>query len=168
MVLKISFRVNKKKEAIKLILNPVEILTDLKIDFANDGVEKSNKEFEMISTVYHRNKRLYDRISNEHDDVQIFNIGGVDPTTNIGGVGHFICVHYKALEKIVYIYVPLRLLCRLYPEIEKCVFSEPKTLQRDFSSCGVFAIAYATTIILGEYPTKYIRSNGTTKIQHCH
>lgn len=32
------------------------------------------------------------------------------------------------------------------------VYNQPKTLQTDNTSCGIFAIMYATTLMLGEDP----------------
>lgn len=45
-------------------------------------------------------------------------------------------------------------LSRLYPE-KHVVFVKPATTQLDGASCGVFAIAYATTIVLGDNPANY-------------
>lgn len=79
----------------------------------------------------------------------------VDETNNYRD--YLKCAHYKALEKTVHIYDPshtetltesyVRVLLRMYPKMTKCVFSKPKTLQEDACSCGVFAFAYATTIV---------------------
>lgn len=35
------------------------------------------------------------------------------------------------------------------------IFIKPKTVQNDNTSCGLFTIAYATTLMLNEDPTKF-------------
>lgn len=77
---------------------------------------------------------------------------------------HFICIFYKFYENTVYVYDSLfrkklndtqkRIIKILYPLVLSIniKFVEPKTIQPDYDSCGVFSIAYATTIILGKDP----------------
>lgn len=95
-----------------------------------------------------------------HDDIQII-YGG-----EIGGnvVGHFICIYFNATSQSIQVYDSLYLR-KLSPEQEnilkhrypgkEVIFMRPKSLQMDFTSCGAYVIAYATSLILGYDPVDF-------------
>lgn len=109
----------------------------------------------------------------ETDGVQIIFQG----RPGIKEIGHFICVHYVFSKQTVYIYDSLYNGCGyiddpshpqnqinaktrniiniLYPHHKQRVVVRPRTTQMDLKSCGVFAIAYATTALFGYSPAKY-------------
>lgn len=103
------------------------------------------------------------------DDVQILYEGVFDPKV----VGHYICVHSVYPEQKVYIYDSLnydtisgraKSILRLrYPQHTGIVFVRAATCQPDLRACGVFAAAYATTIILGQDPATYPLQLGTRR-----
>lgn len=103
------------------------------------------------------NYRKYN--STEIDDVQILYSGIVQ----IGAVGHWICIYYKASTQKVFVYDSLNrkslnpvqhsIVSRLYPKKKGSInFVKPKNTQTDNTSCGIFSIFYATTLLLGEKP----------------
>lgn len=93
------------------------------------------------------------------DDVQIL----YGKVTGENAIGHVICIRYKASSRTLHIYdslmkktldpTQLKIIQRLYPDIKgRIIYEKPKTLQTDNSSCGVFAIMYATTLMLKKDP----------------
>lgn len=116
----------------------------------------------MITVLGAQREEQYERTPEEAhlDDVQILFEGRFGPKS----IGHYICIHYRANEQKVYVYDSLyskKISQRSSNIIEKrfqsvkVEFVRPRTLQPDGCSCGVFAAAYATTIILGENPAEY-------------
>lgn len=95
------------------------------------------------------------------DDVQIFFGGICDPSV----MGHWFCIRYEATSRKVIVYdtimkdtlepIHRKIIDRLYPYRSGIVFRKPKTIQTDETSCGLYSIIYATTIILGKEPAKY-------------
>lgn len=81
-----------------------------------------------------------------------------------GDAKHFICIFYNYNQNKVLVYdsamlkrltdTQIKIINILYPSVpnEDIEFVRPKTIQSDSSSCGVFAMAYATTLILGKDP----------------
>lgn len=121
---------------------------------ANDNIP-----YDMFPVQYGEERARYGpRLSG--NDLQILFSG----TTRANSIGHYIVAHYVHYENVVKIYNSLHStvlsedfvesLTRLYPG-KKFVLVRPMTLQPDFYSCGVFAIAYATTILLGRDPATY-------------
>ncbi|XP_031617328.1 uncharacterized protein LOC116337127 isoform X2 [Contarinia nasturtii] len=99
----------------------------------------------------------------DKDDVQIMYGGAGGDVGCEDVVGHYICVHYVHQHQAVYVYDSLgmklnsnqkKVLKVLYPN-SKLKYGTPKTMQNDFTSCGLFAIAYATTVIFGGDPETY-------------
>ncbi|XP_031617267.1 uncharacterized protein LOC116337093 [Contarinia nasturtii] len=99
----------------------------------------------------------------DEDDVQIMYGGAGGDVGGEDAVGHYICVHYVHQHQTVYVYDSLgfelnsnqkKVLKVLYPN-SKLKYGTPKTMQNDFTSCGLFAIAYATTVIFGGDPEIY-------------
>ncbi|XP_031637265.1 uncharacterized protein LOC116349806 [Contarinia nasturtii] len=79
------------------------------------------------------------------------------------GVGHVHTIFYNAANKTVIVYdyetvdmsVGMHVINRRYPNHEHITFVDRKTKQVDETSCGPFAIAYATTLIMGHDPEIY-------------
>lgn len=95
------------------------------------------------------------------DDVQIL-YGGV--VHELGSVGHWICTHYQAATRTLFVYDSLyqrsltsnqlKVIKILYPKRNsEIIYVEPKYIQTEYVSCGVFAIFHATTILMGHDPT---------------
>ena len=144
-------------------MTPHQVLSDESINCFADIVNREyNGTYEMIDITFNQNPELYElfvKPRNETDDVQVF-YGGALNREN--AVGHYICVFYKHSERRVYIYDPLMLksllptqrqiINFLYPMAKFLRYVKPKTKQPDSTSCGVFSIAYATSLILGKDP----------------
>ncbi|XP_031640257.1 uncharacterized protein LOC116352098 isoform X2 [Contarinia nasturtii] len=122
--------------------------------------------FDMKDVIYYYFPELYTKC--DKDDVQILYGGDI----GINATGHFLCVFYKAENQTVYVYDSLyqkelherqmEIINNRYPMRKYITFVEPKTKQIDNTSCGAFAIAYATTLIFGEDPYEYeMDFNGT-------
>lgn len=147
------------------ITRPGSMLKDLSIDWFVDNLINANREipFNMKPTVYKQRIERYTEADRTRDDLQFIFSG------HWSTVGHYILVHFVAAENVVKIYDSLHgrgthgrsleldenaVISRLYPGV-RTEFVRPATTQTDGVSCGVFAIAYATTIILGENPANY-------------
>lgn len=149
------------------IRTPQTYLEDLHVDKFINLVNLSGLPCRMISTLYAQNIAHYRRRPEEAhlEDVQIIFEG--QPGQN---VGHYICIHYRP-NQIIYIYDSLNrgiissrtqaILNIRYPGYLLHVFIRSKTMQPDFTSCGVFAIAYATALIFHENPATYPLLLGT-------
>lgn len=146
------------------IRTPHFLLEDIHVDsFIKTATANSLYE-NMKSTLCVQQPEHYERAAEEvgTDDIQIIFEGQAGPHN----IGHYICIHYVAAERTVYVYDSLyygkltknnsrKVIDRRYPQGTKVVFVEPKTKQPDGTSCGVFAAAYATTLILGRDPAEY-------------
>lgn len=135
-------------------------LMDSSIDFfvklVNDQFEEE-KMYYVFNYQIIENYRQYN--STEIDDVQILYSGIVQ----IGAVGHWICTYYKASTRKVFVYDSLNrkyvnevqhsIISRLYPDRKGSInYVKLKIIQTDETSCGIFSIFYATTLLLGEKP----------------
>lgn len=155
----------ESKRAFKEIRTPKTFLSD---DTINYFITFANRAQKLLSTKKYRlldiNLCQVPEQYNIHakfieDDVQIMYGGKLN---DVNAIGHYICVHYKHKERRVYIYNSLpgttlydtqkESIRVLYPDYKSIEFVKPKTTQNDGVSCGVFAIAYATTVILGKDP----------------
>lgn len=147
-------------DIIKEVTTPLELLSDLAVDWfiVNMINADPNIPFNMTPVLYAQIPKKYKAVNDDKDHVQIVFIG------NSESVGHYILAHFVASEGVVKIYDSLfgkyltkdakSILSRLYPG-KRVQFIQPATRQPDSKSCGVFAIAYATTIILGQDPATY-------------
>lgn len=160
------FRVKKVKNdkfprAIKEITTPKAYLTDGTINCFIEIVNKKyNGTFEMADVVLYQTPEFYKIFEKtSKDDVQILYGGAVNDDQ---AVGHYICIFYKHSEQKVYVYDSLytqsltatqqQIIKMLYPSSKSVEYVKPQTVQPDEEACGVFAIAYATTLILGDDP----------------
>lgn len=148
------------------IRTPRFYLEDIHVDVFMSMVNR-NTAFDMITVLAMQSDwslEHYERPPEEAhlDDVQILFEGLAGPQN----LGHFICIHYRSEERKIYVYDSLywqrisqnslNILDIRYPGYSKPLqFVKPKTKQPDGISCGVFASAYATTIILNENPAEY-------------
>lgn len=143
---------------------------------------------DMISTYYAGQPWFYEQTPQQAvvDDIQILFVGHFLVQNS---VGHYICVHFKAQEQKVFIYDslyagrrsheidnlnsihqanhitdPIRnIIRRRYLLHREIVFVKPRTKQPDYKSCGVFAIAYATTLLLGNDPAEVALKLGNSR-----
>lgn len=145
--------------AIKNLEKPYQTVTDDPINWfiINLVNETTYNSFYMRFVTYAQNIKFYRKIG-DRNDIQIIFCGTLED------VGHYILVHFVKSENIVKIYDSLNgktlgkstidILTRLYSG-KSYQFITPAALQPDKTSCGVFVIAYATTIILGKDPATY-------------
>ncbi|XP_031639170.1 uncharacterized protein LOC116351231 [Contarinia nasturtii] len=152
------------------------------IEFANDY---NKKKFRMapcnMAPDSYKNFQTTKR-----DGVQILFVGDLeDPYA----LGHFICVSHKHSEKKVYIYnslgrrriPPATELANknLFPNATSTKLMNSQTHQTDSVSCGLFAIAHATEVMLGylpelcsvqlstgQYPSAHLREHLQYMIEH--
>lgn len=100
-------------------------------------------------------------ISKEKDDVQVF-FGSLISFKSTG-INPWICTYYKASTRKLYVYDSLyrkylnksqqEIIKHLYPKRQgKIIYVKPKNIRIDGKSCGLFAIFYATTLLLGQKP----------------
>lgn len=78
--------------------------------------------------------------------------------------GHSKCIYYKASVKKVYVYDSAmtknvtqregQIINILYPFNKGILFKRPKIVQDHHPTCGIYTIAYATMLLLGQDPTK--------------
>lgn len=116
----------------------------------------STTDFDMIDVVSYYFPELYRECTVDKDDVQI-----------LFGSGHFLGIFYDSKNKTVYVYDSqyqrqlyerqIEIINFRYPKRKNLLFIKPMVRQvdTDFTSCGPFAIAYVTTIILGNDPAEY-------------
>lgn len=146
------------QNALREIRSPKTYLTDLSMEAFMNIVNRNYPQYHMETTLYAQRRHLYYREPVFIDDVQVLFLGRVE------NVGHYVCIHYVAGERILYVYDPLgssdsadsynTILRRRYPQLSRIVYRRPRVLQPDYISCGVFSLVYATTVILGGDPTE--------------
>lgn len=117
--------------------------------------------YDMIVTNAIEDTSLYSVFDLNHDDFQILFV----PPLPGQKIGHWIAMHYVADRRTVCVYDSLytRSLKHIhwaivhgrYGDNVTTVFVKPKVLQPDTKSCGVFAIAYITTLLCHENPATY-------------
>lgn len=148
----------KLASVLKEVTAPRVCLTDDSVNYFIDTVNANQKKYQMSNVLLCQVPELYEKHDENTNDVQIL-YGG-----NFGEhvVGHYICVFYDASTQRVNVYDSLlekrltarqrEIISRLYPYRSGIKFITPKTIQTDYTSCGIFSIAYATTLILGKDP----------------
>lgn len=153
---------------IRNITTPFYELGDEAVDWFIDKLVNPDPRFNfnMISTLYAQRPSKYQPVAGDRDDLQIIFTA---PKEKLHTIGHYIVAHFVAADNIVRIYDSLHgsadrgrvlkeeeliILSRLYPS-RQVMFIEPATKQPDGSSCGVFAVANATSIIFGQDPASY-------------
>lgn len=136
-------------------------MTDGSINYFIEMINREyNGTFEMADILLYQVPEFYKELAkNSTDDVQILYGGRVN---DLHAIGHYICLFYRHNERRVYIYDSLvtkrltdtqrQIVKYLYPLLQYIRYVTPKTKQVDSSSCGIFSIAYATTLILGQDP----------------
>lgn len=147
-------------EVLRELETPNQCFSDLTINYFIKMVQATT-DFEMFDAVFFYFPELYRECDKERDDVQILYGGGIGESV----IGHWICIFYKAENRKVHVLDSLNrnilherqieIIQHRYPQKEEIVFMKPRILQSDRTSCGPLAIAYATTIILGEDPITY-------------
>lgn len=114
-------------------------------------------DFDMLSIEFHN----YPVHNSNKNDVQILYI------SQLGAIAHAICIFFDAAKNTVFIYDDKKTFigsvinCLIYKRYPNCniTFVDPITRQRDLISCGLFTIAYATSLILGHDPkTRKLRT----------
>lgn len=152
--------VEERAASIQEIRTRNDYLRDEHIELFLNSVN-ANHDFQMQTTLYAQNKAMYKKMSRNVDDIQILYVGNVGPNE----IGHYICIHYRSMNRTLYVSDPMAsreclndymdVVRRRYPYALEIEFRRAKTLQPDFVSCGVFACAYATTIVLNKDPSTY-------------
>lgn len=139
-----------------------EILSERSIDFFIDIVKEQLPKFNMFYAWTYQLIEYYKPIdTNVTDDVQILYGGEVA----VNAIGHWICINYKTVTRKLYVYdsklknaldsTQQNIIRILYPAMEgDVIFVEPKSVQTDNTSCGLFTIAYATSSLIDEDPAK--------------
>lgn len=136
-----------------------KMLSEFSIHHFMSIVAEQLPEFKLYDVLNYFRVENYKPHLKNSDDVQILygRKADKDPT------GHVICIKYKASSQTLHVYdsllqktldtTQLKIIHRLYPEINgRIVYEQPKTFQTDITSCGVFAILYATTLMLKKDP----------------
>ncbi|XP_031627341.1 uncharacterized protein LOC116343437 [Contarinia nasturtii] len=175
---------NKLTEITSEILTPWRLLSDDAINYFINFVNEAQMKMPSIKKKYHLLEVTVSQFPDEckhfaktdQDDVQIMYGGAGGVVGGENAIGHYVCVHYLHEKQEVHVYDSLlrtnlnsrqtEVLKVLYPKVDltnSLHFIRPKTTQYDASSCGVFSIAYATTVIFGKDPHTYILQLSTTK-----
>ncbi|XP_031622749.1 uncharacterized protein LOC116340409 [Contarinia nasturtii] len=120
-------------------------------------------EFDMVAVNFCQYPEFYPIHNATSNDVQILY---AKPSNNTVP-GHLMCIFYKADDRTIFVYDHQRLkkeqmllIKKRYPNYKHVTYVDRKTKQQDKTSCGPFAIAYATSLILGHDPrTHKLRTN---------
>lgn len=109
---------------------------------------------------YHFIDRFEQHNSSKTNAIQILYEGEIGAKD----LGHAICIYYQASSQNVLVYDSLvthkldsthkKIIRKLYPFSKGIVFVQPKFLQDNSKTCAVFAIMYATMLLLGDDPCK--------------
>lgn len=132
----------------------------LAIDFFTKIAMEQFRKIKMYSiNDFHSVDSFKPHSSSKKNDVQI-SFGYMRPRSN----PHAICLFYHADSKEVRVYdssmfekldsKQLEIIAKLYPFNKGIVYKTPKTRQHLTNTCAVFAIIYATMLILGDDPEK--------------
>lgn len=129
-------------------------------------IEIAMEQFEYIkmypvTTFHSKEKYLPYNNSSKTDDVQILYSGEIGAK----GPGHAICIYYHASTQKVLIYDSAmnneldpngeEIIRKLYPFNTGIIFRTPKTQQGEARNCAVYAIIYATALLLGTDPIEF-------------
>lgn len=149
-----------QKEVLRELETPNQCFSDLTVNYFINLVQATT-DFEMFDVVFFFFPELYRECASGKDDVQILYGGEIGESV----IGHWVCIFYKQKNRTVYVLDSLnrnflherqlKIIQYRYPQRREIVFVRPKIVQFDGTSCGPLAIAYATTIILGDDPTTY-------------
>lgn len=112
-------------------------------------------------TAYHSIEKVKQHSSSKTNDVQIFHDGEIGAMD----LGHITCIYYQASSQKVLVYDSLlthklnsiqkEIIRKLYPFNKGIEFETPKFLQdKTQNGCGVFAIMYATILLLNADPSE--------------
>lgn len=124
----------------------------------------TNTQYSMQNVNFYQYYDPYIRNPQHLDDIQI--LFGITPGADVlASLGHWICVHFRSADNTLYVYDSLysrslyarqqEIIRVIYPYIDlevDVVFVRPYARQNDISSCGVFALAYAISIIFERDP----------------
>lgn len=141
--------------------------TPVTIEAMNHFIElvREKYNYNMIYVDYYPQPENYPSIPPNKFDIQIIHLGEIDS-------GHYICIYFDAYYETVYVYDSLAIvhnehipiMVNRIPWGNKMVYVKPKTEQYDAASSGLFAIAYATTIILDMDPSSYTFKMGVNDL----
>ena len=131
-------------------------LTNFTVDyFLEELVKQQFPTYMMQPTVFAQAVKHYQPAPSDFDDIQI-----------VLSDDHYVVTFSKAQSNEVFVYdslykhrkqlteSQLNILRKFYPG-KRYIFKRPATLQPDWDSCGVFAIAYVTTLLFGLDPCTY-------------
>jgi hypothetical protein len=135
------------------------------VSYFTEIVNQQFPNFSMQPPQYYQNHRFYKPAPIDKDDLQI-----------IFGSMHFVVAYSPAGSNTVFVYDSLlkritpdqkKALMKLYPK-KKYKHMKPATMQPDYLSCGVFAIANTTSILFGHDPSTYalaLNNNSTMELR---
>lgn len=147
------------------ILSARECLTDITINRFVEVAEKiSGRKMFSPANVQIIENYCRNETESQQDDIQILYEGPI--TDDFNKIGHYICVSYQGQEDTVYVYDSLYtktlserskkiINLRYQQPYTQIHYVKPKIFQPDSTSCGVFAIAYVTTILFGRNPAQF-------------
>ncbi|XP_031631790.1 uncharacterized protein LOC116346029 [Contarinia nasturtii] len=153
------------------IRKPSERLSDDIVDYLLENLNNAQQTYKFGSVFHYNATDFYQQFSTTtRDDIQILSGGRLG---HPNAISHYICICYRHRQHIVYIYDSLfrlkitkrhrEIMQKLYPAAIIYKHKKPATLQHDSTSSGLFAIAYATMLILGKDPTTYELKLNTTE-----
>lgn len=157
------------EESIKKIIDelddPDTELSDLTVNHILEIVSNDTDYKPQTTFIYFPDTPCIPAEKDKNDIQILFNGRGLEY-----GLGHWICTFYNSNENKIYVYDSkdyrkldtnqLFALFRLYPflkDIKKhIIYNEPKVLQEDGVSCGVFALTYLLSLAIDIPPEQLI------------
>lgn len=122
-------------------------------------MERFNRIKMYPTATYHSVDDFKPHEAGRSNDIQILYNGKLNSTT----VGHAVCIYYQGYNQKVNVYDSImseldptyhNIIARLYPFNQGVEVINSKTLQGKSETCALFAICYATMLLLGRDPTK--------------
>lgn len=168
-------------------MKPWSVLSDDTMNYFINFVNKAQVKTPEIKKKYHLLEvtvtmvpaECENQVKQDEDNIQIMYGGSGGDVGGENAIGHYVCVHYLHKQKRVHVYDSLygtslypsqmEILKALYPSVNfsepgTLQFIRPKTTQFDSSSCGLFSIAYAVSIMFGKDPATYLLKLSTVKL----
>ncbi|KAJ8673527.1 hypothetical protein QAD02_005437 [Eretmocerus hayati] len=160
-------------EVSKNVLNVNQKLTDDAINALLQVASKHTSDYEIHPPIYFRFlDDMPEEIRNWNGKTHLQIIGGEDAE---GGCDHWICYKYDGKDLLIYDSLNrefldeevVRYFNHRYPNIRRTkIVYVPVTQQPDGKSCGVYASAFLTHIILGNDPSAFHFSENATMMRN--
>lgn len=144
------------------ITSEYKFLNHESIDFFIEIAMEQFKNIKMYPvTNYHSIDKYLPHNPSTIDDVQILYSGDIGSENS----GHAVCIYYEASSQNVFVYdsimrtsinsIEQEIIQKLYPYNTGYMFRRPKTRQGLSESCGIYAITYATALLLKKDPVDF-------------